>query len=100
MTSCSLTPSEQRERLLDWAELVEHAEDVVFGRDTVTVRFAPDPKLAGTAAELAGFEMGCCSFLKFRLEIDRQAVTLVASAPPMFAQTLKRMFSTSPSSTT
>jgi hypothetical protein len=100
MTSCSLPASEQRERLLDWAALVERAEDVVFGRDTVTVRFAPDPNLAKTAAELAGCEMGCCSFLKFRLEIDRNAVTLVASAPPMFAQTLKRMFSTSPSSTT
>jgi hypothetical protein len=100
MTSCSLPASEQRQRLLNWAALVERAEDVVFGRDSVTLRFAPDPNLAKTAAELAGCEMGCCSFLKFRLEIDRNAVTLVVSAPPMFAQTLKRMFSTSPSSTT
>jgi hypothetical protein len=100
VTSCSLPASEQRERLRDWAALLARAEDVVFGPSTVTVRFAPDPALATAAAELAGCEMGCCSFLKFRLEIDREAVTLAASAPPMFAQTLKRMFSTSPSSTT
>jgi hypothetical protein len=100
MTSCSLPASEQRERLRDWAALIDRAEDVAFGGSTATVRFAPDPALAGAAAELAGCEMGCCSFLKFRLEIDREAVTLVASAPPMFAQTLKRMFSTSASSTT
>jgi hypothetical protein len=66
----------------------------------ITLRFAHDPELAREVAELAALETGCCSFLTFRLDIETDALRLTASAPPMFNQTLKRMFSTSPSATT
>ncbi len=98
--SCSLEPAEKRDRLADFAALALRAEERIEEQDTISLRFFPDPDLAREAAELASRETDCCSFIKFRLEIQAESLLMVASAPPMFSQVLKRMFSTSPSSTT
>jgi hypothetical protein len=98
--ACSLDARERQARLRAFAELISNAEIRTGGEDWFTARFRPNASLAAGLAELAARELECCSFFRFRLELEPGAVVFHATAPPTAAQTLKRIFRTSPSSTT
>ena len=82
--ACTLPVNEAGDRLnLLQAVIGDHLESVHRDGDRLRVRIsrAGDASLAARVAEWAEAEKGCCSFLGFAVESERETVTLEIAAP-------------------
>ncbi len=89
--ACTLPVREGGERLKALGALVAHRlEAVSRNGDRLRMRIgrAGDAGLEAKAAALAEEEKGCCAFLGFTVESERDAVTLEIVAPDGAAATL------------
>jgi hypothetical protein len=90
--TCSLTPSQLRERrkeLLDLFQRAERVEDIPNG---LRFRFVHRPGLVTELAAVIEKERVCCSFLSFRLitEKGEGPITLEVSGPSGTAEMLRK----------
>ncbi len=84
--TCTLTAGAAVDRVCDWDQLLAEqsgapVRQVGDTTGSVTVRFPPDPRLTGRAAELASAEQTCCAFITFTLRINRTGTELTATTP-------------------
>ena len=74
LASCTLDADERAERVRRLEALAARATS----RAGNELRFPPDAKLAAELAEAAALETQCCG-VSFRLELDRDGITLSTS---------------------
>jgi len=78
--ACTLSGIEQPARLEQWRELLADAVRIPSANG-MSLRFPPDPGLAGRLAELAAREQQCCSFFGFHLTLSVDSLVLEVRAP-------------------
>ena len=73
---CTSAPQEMKNQSNEWENLVAQAESIVRIKRGIRLDIAP--RLTAAAADLAGREMECCSFLHIDVEPadDRTSVTI------------------------
>ena len=76
LASCTLDAGERAERVQRLEALAARATS----RTADELRFPPDAQLAAELAAAAALETLCCN-VSFRLELDRDGMTLVVDAP-------------------
>jgi MerR family transcriptional regulator, copper efflux regulator len=77
--ACTLSGSDQGQRVGEWQKLLAHGtarEPVPDG-----IRVTLPAGLAGPAAELAAAEQRCCPFFRFTLVFDGGVIQLTMQAP-------------------
>ena len=84
--ACTLSGSDQDQRVGEWQKLLAHGtarEPVPDG-----VRVTLPAELAGPAAELAAAEQRCCPFFRFTLVFEGGDIHLTVQAPADAAELL------------
>ena len=79
---CTLSVDERPDRSNAWTELLAHAIERESTATGVRLRFAADPQLVSTVADLAVREAECCAFFSFTITVDARGVWLAVDAPP------------------
>lgn len=79
--ACSLDSGDIPARLAEWRALAGRAQGHEPIAGGTRLRFAPEPTLAATAADLAAREQGCCGFFTFTLTITAGDLMLDVTAP-------------------
>ncbi|WP_158852085.1 hypothetical protein [Saccharothrix deserti] len=87
--ACTLSGSEQGQRIAQWHELLAGApqEDIAGGR-----RWRLPKALASEVAELAAAEQACCAFFDFNLRLAAGGMWLDVRAPIEAADLLTDVF--------
>jgi hypothetical protein len=81
--ACTLSKSEQPQRMDEWARIARQATRREVGSSGLRLVFPLDAGLAAGLADLCTRELGCCGFFEFALQISgTELVLTVAGRPP------------------
>jgi DNA-binding transcriptional MerR regulator len=87
--ACTLTGTDQRERVRQWRDLLDGADREVMDGG---LRWHLPVQLAGQVAELAAAEQQCCTFFDFALYVSVDGLRFEARAPEHAVAVLAHVF--------
>jgi hypothetical protein len=90
--ACTLATDARPDRANAWTELLNTAIERESTASGLRLRFAADPQLVGTVADLVVREAECCAFFSFTLTVDARGVWLAIDAPPDARPLLDALF--------
>lgn len=80
--ACTLSKSEQPQRMDEWARIARQATRREVGSSGLRLVFPLDAGLAAGLADLCTRELGCCGFFEFALQISGTELVLTVAGPP------------------
>jgi hypothetical protein len=93
LIACSLDSEGQKERLADWASVLEQATERDATSEGVRYSFAADGELETHLRALATAEHNCCSFLDFELTRSDDRLEMKVRSAPGGLDALRFIFS-------
>jgi hypothetical protein len=94
LVACSLDAGGQRDRLVEWAELLGNASTSSPKADGARYRFEASDELERQIRALAAAEQACCSFLDFEISSAAGTIELTVTSPADGLEALRIVFPT------
>jgi hypothetical protein len=89
--ACALEPGAIRDRVADWAGVLDGATHRAAIDGGLRVELRADVDLADLG-RLIGAEHQCCAFLRFTLTVDAERIALEVRAPELAADIITDLF--------
>jgi len=92
---CTLSGSEQTERVDEWQRLLASATGRSGIASGVRLEFPSDPDLVAAVAGLAAAEQKCCAFFDFTLHLTAETLVVTVRAPEAASALVAELFGAS-----